>query len=89
MSDTNTKKQGIRVVGTLMNLKHIEAKEYNNNVVPAHQTLQIVVLNEDGLSQIDVKDKENKFKQSEVGKIIDIGVVYTVINDKAYFRLVS
>jgi len=88
MSDTNTKKQGIRVVGTLLNLKQIEAKEYNNNVVPAHQTLQIVILNEDGLSQIDVKDKENKFKQSEVGKIIDIAVVYTVINDKAYFRLV-
>jgi len=88
MSDTNTKKQGIRVVGTLMNLKPVEAKEYNNNVVPAHQILQIVVLNEDGLSQIDVKDKDNKFKHSQVNTVVDIAVVYTVINDRAYFRLV-
>lgn len=81
-------KQGILVNGILANIKSVESKEYGDKVNPAHQKLQITVLNDDGLSIIDVKDNEMKFSKESVGKPIEVSVAYTIVNNNAYFRLV-
>jgi len=79
-------KQGITINGTLANIKKVnkvfEGKESKYN------TLQITVLNDDGLSLIDVKDKDFIIKEDAVNKPINVAVAYSVMNDKAYFRLV-
>ena len=79
--------QGIKVIGTLANIKQIEEKIFDEKVTPPKQILQISVLNNSGISIIDVSDKEFLFKKDAVNKPIVVDVVYTVSRNTAYFRL--
>ncbi len=83
------KKQGLIVRGTLSFIKYVEGKEYNEKKAPASQKLQISVMNDDGLSIIEVKDSEFVYKSESIGKEIEIFVAYTTINGNTYFRLIS
>lgn len=80
-------KQGIMISGVLANIKQVE-KTFEGKTT-RYQTLQITVLNDDGLSLIDVKDKDFIFDcKDKLNKPINISVAYSVMNDKAYFRLI-
>ncbi len=81
--------QGIRVKGTLANIKAVDAKDYEGKITPATQQLQITILNDDGLDIINVKDSSFRFKKEDEKKDVEVSVAYTVVNGKAYFRLIS
>jgi hypothetical protein len=88
MSDKE-KTQGLLVRGTLSFIKYVEGKEYDGKKTPPSQKLQITVMNDDGLSIIEVKDSDFKFKSDFVGKEIEIPVAYTAMNGNIYFRLIG
>lgn len=81
--------QGITITGSLANIKHVEEKVYKDRINPSSQKLQMIILNKDGVSLIDVSDKEFLFKKEDINKVHSIVVNYSVLNDTAYFRLVS
>ena len=82
-------KQGITINGTLANIKPVEAKEYDGSITPAKNVLQITVLTDNGLDLINVNDKKMTVKDDAVGKPISAIVSYSVMNNKAYFSLIS
>jgi hypothetical protein len=86
MSQKN--KQGLIVRGVLANIKYVEGKEYDGKKTPPSQKLQISIFNEDGISILDVKDSDFRFKDDSLEKEIEVSVAYTSVNGNVYFRLI-
>ena len=81
-------KQGITINCKVAHIKKVDAKEYDGKIQNAHQVLQCLIINDTGMSQIDVKDKDITFDEKEMNKDVSLAVNYSVIGNKAFFRLV-
>ena len=82
-------KQGLTLNGTLANIKQVEAKSFDDKVTPPKQILQVTVLDDSGLSLYDISDKDFLVKQDLQGKEVSLNLAYSVMNGKAYFRVVQ
>lgn len=79
---------GIVVNCKVANIKKVASKEFDGKISEAHQVLQCLVISDGNMTQIDIKDKDMSYKGTEINKDVSLSVGYSVINNKAYFRLV-